>query len=49
MFIPNGDNIETLMGHARYLGFNLFCGVRASLAHVFTRAVLNDGFSHDPV
>lgn len=49
MFIPIGDNNENLMSHARYLGFYSFCGVLASLAHVFTRAVLNDVFSHDPV
>ncbi len=36
-----GDNIENLMGHARYLGFYLFCGVLASLAHVFTSSALN--------
>jgi membrane associated rhomboid family serine protease len=36
-----GDNIENLMGHRRYLGFYLLCGVLASLAHVFTSAALN--------
>jgi len=36
-----GDNIENLMGHARYLGFYLFCGVLASLTHVFTSSALN--------
>ena len=36
-----GDNIENLMGHQRYLGFYLVCGVLASLAHVFTSAALN--------
>jgi membrane associated rhomboid family serine protease len=36
-----GDNIENLMGHLRYLGFYLFCGVLASLAHVLTSAALN--------
>ena len=36
-----GDNIENLMGHARCLGFYLFCGVLASLTHVFTSAALN--------
>lgn len=28
-----GDNIEDAMGHARYLGFYLACGIIASLAH----------------
>jgi membrane associated rhomboid family serine protease len=33
-----GDNIENLLGHARFLIFYLICGVLASLAHVFTSA-----------
>ena len=33
-----GDNIENALGHGRYLGFYLACGVLASLAHVFTTA-----------
>ena len=33
-----GDNIENALGHGRYLGFYLVCGVLASLAHVFTTA-----------
>ena len=33
-----GDNIEDRLGHVRYLGFYLLCGVLASLAHVFTTA-----------
>lgn len=33
-----GDNIEDRIGHLRYLIFYLFCGVLASLAHVFTTA-----------
>ena len=36
-----GDNIENLMGHARYLIFYLTCGVLASLAHVFASAALS--------
>jgi membrane associated rhomboid family serine protease len=35
-----GDNIENLLGHARYLAFYLAGGVLASLAHVFTSAAL---------
>ncbi len=35
-----GDNIENVLGHARYLVFYLVCGVLASLAHVFTSAGL---------
>ncbi len=35
-----GDNLENIMGHARYLFFYLVCGVFASLAHVFTSSVL---------
>ncbi|HET9526001.1 MAG TPA: rhomboid family intramembrane serine protease [Pyrinomonadaceae bacterium] len=31
-----GDNIEDRLGHIRYLGFYLICGLFASLAHVFT-------------
>jgi membrane associated rhomboid family serine protease len=30
-----GDNVEDDLGHGRYLGFYLVCGVLASLAHVF--------------
>ena len=33
-----GDNIENALGHWRYLGFYLVCGILASLAHVFTTA-----------
>jgi membrane associated rhomboid family serine protease len=29
-----GDNLENRMGHARYLGFYLACGVIATLAHI---------------
>ncbi len=36
-----GDNIENRVGHFRYLIFYLVCGVLASLAHVFTTAILN--------
>lgn len=36
-----GDNIENEIGHARYLGFYLVCGLVASLSHVFTTAVLS--------
>ena len=35
-----GDNLEDRMGHWRYLVFYLVCGVLASLAHVFTTAIL---------
>jgi membrane associated rhomboid family serine protease len=35
-----GDNIEHRLGHVRYLIFYLVCGVIASLAHVFTTALL---------
>lgn len=31
-----GDNVEKVLGHARYLGFYLACGVVASLAQVFS-------------
>jgi len=33
-----GDNLEGAMGHGRYLGFYLLCGLAASLAHVFVTA-----------
>lgn len=36
-----GDNIEDELGHGRYLGFYLACGIVASLAHVFTTVVMN--------
>ncbi len=29
-----GDNLENRMGHARYLGFYIICGIIASVAHV---------------
>lgn len=35
-----GDNVEHRMGHVRYLIFYLFCGILASLAHVFVTAAL---------
>ena len=31
-----GDNIESRLGHVRYIGFYLLCGVIASLSHVAT-------------
>jgi membrane associated rhomboid family serine protease len=36
-----GDNIEDRLGHVRYVGFYLLCGLIASLAHVFTTAALS--------
>lgn len=33
-----GDNIEEDLGHWRYVGFYLLCGLLASLAHVFISA-----------
>lgn len=36
-----GDNIEDRLGHARYLIFYLVCGVIASLAQVYTTALLS--------
>jgi membrane associated rhomboid family serine protease len=36
-----GDNLEGRMGHARYLGFYLLCGVIASLSHVFATSALS--------
>lgn len=35
-----GDNLENVMGHAKYLFFYLLCGVLASLAHVFGTAYM---------
>lgn len=35
-----GDNLENLLGHARYLAFYLLAGILASLAHVFSTAAL---------
>jgi membrane associated rhomboid family serine protease len=35
-----GDNLENVLGHARYLLFYLICGIAASLAHVFTTYAL---------
>ena len=31
-----GDNVEDKLGHLRYLGFYLVCGVAASLSHILT-------------
>ena len=31
-----GDNVEDRLGHVRYLGFYLFCGIAAGLVHLFT-------------
>lgn len=31
-----GDNLEQAMGHLKYLGFYLLCGIIAGLAHVYT-------------
>jgi membrane associated rhomboid family serine protease len=31
-----GDNIEDRLGHGRYLGFYVLCGILAGLAHVFS-------------
>jgi membrane associated rhomboid family serine protease len=38
-----GDNLEDRIGHLRYLIFYLICGILASLAHVFTTAILSSG------
>jgi membrane associated rhomboid family serine protease len=35
-----GDNLEDEMGHFKYLGFYLLCGLIASLAHVLSTVVL---------
>jgi len=35
-----GDNVESALGHLRYLVFYLVCGLLASLAHVFTTIAL---------
>ena len=35
-----GDNLENILGHARYLFFYLLCGVIASLCHVFATKFL---------
>ncbi len=37
-----GDNLEDRLGHGRYLLFYLLCGLLASLAHVFTSALIGD-------
>ncbi|MCH5596949.1 rhomboid family intramembrane serine protease [Niabella ginsengisoli] len=38
-----GDNLENVMGHARYLAFYLLCGVLATLAHVYMSSYTNTG------
>ena len=38
-----GDNVEDVLGHARYLVFYLTTGVAAGLAHVATTAFLRSG------
>ena len=35
-----GDNLENRMGHLKYLGFYLLCGLIASLSHVFVSAAV---------
>jgi membrane associated rhomboid family serine protease len=35
-----GDNIESALGHVKYLVFYLLCGILASLTHVFTTVFL---------
>jgi membrane associated rhomboid family serine protease len=37
-----GDNLEDRLGHGRFLLFYLVCGLLASLAHVFTSALIGD-------
>ncbi len=37
-----GDNLENIMGHAKYLGFYLVCGVLAGLSHVISAGFVND-------
>ena len=36
-----GDNLENRLGHSRYLGFYLVCGLIASLSHVFATSALS--------
>jgi membrane associated rhomboid family serine protease len=36
-----GDNLENRMGHGRYLGFYLLCGIIASLSHVFVTEAMS--------
>jgi membrane associated rhomboid family serine protease len=36
-----GDNLENRLGHSRYLGFYLICGLIASLSHVFATSALS--------
>lgn len=38
-----GDNLENVMGHAKYLIFYLICGILASLAHVMLSNVTGNG------
>src|SRR5262245_34695691 len=41
-----GDNIEDRLGHLRYLGFYLTCGILAGLAHVFATYAMAANESH---
>ena len=36
-----GDNLENRLGHSRYLGFYLLCGIIASLSHVFATSAMS--------
>ena len=36
-----GDNLESRLGHQRYLIFYLLCGIIASLSHVFATAAMS--------
>ena len=38
-----GDNLENVMGHARYLAFYLCCGVLATLSHVYMSSYTHTG------
>lgn len=38
-----GDNLENVMGHARYLVFYLICGAIASLSHVWFSSFMGQG------
>jgi membrane associated rhomboid family serine protease len=38
-----GDNLENRLGHGRYLGFYLICGILASLSHVFATSAFSPG------
>ena len=37
-----GDNVESILGHARYFSFYIFCGIGAALGQFFIEARISN-------